>query len=159
MARHAVLRPSQTLEDNTLDGLAFLQNDRRTGRAGEYEAIAWLRDRAAWGRLAEAVGDDYSEYGRISSSTGLPTILGWRGHELQWRGSARLFEGHAEDVAAIYQSSDGPLVRGLLDKHRVRYIYRGHREAVKYGDDLLGGFEFLKSAFSADGVSIYEYLP
>ncbi|PKB78990.1 MAG: hypothetical protein BZY88_15660 [SAR202 cluster bacterium Io17-Chloro-G9] len=153
--RTGLLKPNHTLDDNTLDGLAFLQH----GRAGEYEAIEWLRDQAAWGRLAEAVGDDYSEYGRISSSTGLPTILGWRGHELQWRGTTRLFDGHAEDVAAIYQTEDGASVRGLLDKHRIKYIYRGHREVSKYGDDFLGSFDFLKSAFSADGVTIYEYIP
>ena len=149
------LGASHTLDDNTLDGLAFLQ----TYRAGEYEAIQWLRDRAAWGRLVEAVGGDYSEYGRISSSTGLPTVLGWRGHELQWRGSSRSFDGRAEDVASIYQSEDGPSVRGLLDKYEVRYIYRGRREAATYGDDLLDRFAFLKSVFSVGGVTIYEYLP
>ena len=153
--RTGLLKPSHTLEDNTLDGLAFLQNSRR----GEYEAIEWLRDRAPWGRLVEAVGHDYSEYGRISSSTGLPTVLGWRGHELQWRGNSRSFDVRAEDVAAIYQSADGPLVQSLLDRHRVRYIYLGHRETVTYGDGFLADFEFLKSVFSVDGVTIYEYLP
>jgi YYY domain-containing protein len=153
--RTGVLESNHTLDDNTLDGLAFLQNNR----AGEYAAILWLRDRAPWGRLVEAVGDDYSEYGRISSSTGLPTVLGWRGHELQWRGSGLSLDSRASDVASIYQSGDGPLVRGLLDKHQVRYIYRGVRESITYGDDSLADFRFLKSAFSADGVTIYEYIP
>ena len=80
----AALDKTQAPGDSTLDGLAFL---RSSGYSGEYEAIQWLRDEAPWGRIVEAVGDDYSEYGRISASTGLPTILGWKGHEHQWRGS------------------------------------------------------------------------
>ena len=155
LERTGLLKPSHTLADNTLDGLAFLKNSR----PGEYQAIQWLRDHAPRGRMLEAVGDDYSEYGRISSSTGLPTVLGWRGHELQWRGSTRLFDGHADDVAAVYQSEDGLLVQGLLEKHQVRYIYLGHREAASYGGEHLGGFGFLKSVFSLNGVIIYEYVP
>ena len=47
----------------------------------------WLRDHAPRGSVVlEAVGDDYSAFGhaRISTFTGLPTVLGWPGHELQW---------------------------------------------------------------------------
>ena len=32
-------------------------------------------------------GGDYSAYGRISSRTGLPTLLGWPDHEYRWRDS------------------------------------------------------------------------
>ena len=152
--RTGLLRPGYSVADNTLDGLAFLQRDR----PGEHQAILWLRDAAPHGRIVEAVGDDYSEYGRVSSSSGLPTILGWPGHELQWRGGNDLFHDRADEVADIYQSNNGRVVQDLLDKHRVKYIYLGHREVETYGGEHLNRFEFLESVFSADGVIIFEYV-
>ena len=151
--RTGVLNRNHTLEDNTLNGLAFV----RAQDPGEYAAIKWLSDEAPWGRIVEAVGDDYSDYGRVSSSTGLPTILGWRGHELQWRGTSRVFAGRAEDVAQIYQSQDGDAVRSLLDGYRVRYVYLGQRERTEYGGGHLERFNsFLKTAFESNSVIIYE---
>ncbi|NQW23170.1 MAG: hypothetical protein HQ475_06975 [SAR202 cluster bacterium] len=151
--RTGILDDSHTVADNTLNGLAFLQQPA----PGEYAAIEWLRDAAPWGRMVEAVGDDYSDYGRISSSTGLPTILGWKGHELQWRSSAASFQGREEDVEAIYTSNDSQEVRRLLNNYDVRYVYLGSRERQSYGGENLANFgEFLKTAFEQDGVIIYE---
>ncbi len=151
--RTGILNPHHAFGDTTLNGLAFVRDQD----PGEYSAIKWLRDDAPWGRIAEAVGDDYSAYGRISSSTGLPTILGWQGHELQWRGSSRPFEGRKADVAQIYQSSDGHEVRRLLESYEVRYVYLGRRERNSYGDIHLEEFgDILKTAFEGEGVVIYE---
>ena len=151
--RTGVLRESHTLADNTLDGLAFLQQPA----PGEYSAILWLRDEAPWGRIVEAVGDDYSDFARISSSTGLPTILGWKGHELQWRRSAASFQGREDDVKTIYSSGDAQEVRRLLNAYDVRYVYLGSRERRTYGGENLAEFgSFLRTAFEQDGVIIYE---
>ena len=151
--RTGVLRDGHTVEDNTLDGLAFLQRQS----PGEYEAIEWLRDDAPWGRMVEAVGNDYSDFGRISSSTGLPTVLGWKGHELQWRSSSASFQGREDDVATIYSSEDPQEVRRLLNLYDVRYVYLGLRERRTYGGESLEGFgEFLETAFEQDGVIVYE---
>ena len=137
----------------SLDGLAFLE----TGASSEYEAIRWLRDKAPRGRIVEAVGDDYSEYGRISASTGLPTVLGWRFHELQWRGSTRPYDGRVEDIAQIYTSNDPELVAQLLDKYDVRYVYVGNRELTTYGDIQLDRFDsLLRPVFMENDVVVYE---
>ena len=142
-------------EGNTFDGLAFL----KTTRPGEYEAIKWLRDQAAWGRIVEAVGDDYSEYGRISASTGLPTVLGWKGHEHQWRGSTKPFQGREDLVAQIYRGRDPERVERLLETHDIRYVYLGARERAKYGASQFHEFSaFLEPAFQAEGVVIYQRL-
>ena len=151
--RTGVLGQFHSLSDNTLDGLAFV----RSSAPGEYGAIRWLRDEAPWGRLVEAVGDDYSEYGRISSSTGLPTVLGWKGHELQWRGSAAAFSGREEAVERIYTSTSQTEVRRLLNTYGVRYVYLGHRERHSYGvSDLSHLHGVLKPVFSEDNVIVYE---
>ncbi|MDP3063655.1 MAG: DUF2298 domain-containing protein [Chloroflexota bacterium] len=139
----------------TLDGLAFVQRQDD----GEYRAIQWLRDRAPGGRIVEAVGDDYSEYGRISASTGLPTILGWEFHEFQWRGSRELFRDRRDEVAEIYRTPDLSRANELLDKYNVRYIYVGRRERASYGTAGLTKFEALPSPFHSGDVVIYERLP
>ncbi len=105
------------------------------------------------------MGDDYSDYGRVSGSTGIPTILGWKGHELQWRGTSKLFDGREEAVAEIYQSPDPSRVRELLEQYDVQYVYAGRREQLSYGTPQLGGFpDFLKTVFQRDNVTIYEFV-
>ena len=137
----------------TLDGLAFL----REHQAGEYEAITWLRDEAPRGRIVEAVGGSYTDHGRISSSTGLPTILGWPGHEHQWRGSTREFDGREGDVERIYTADDSATVHRLLETYDVRYVYVGARERARYGPDRFGTFHsFLTPVFHSPNVVIYE---
>lgn len=153
LARTGLLNGNHTLENNTLNGLAFL----RQSNPAEYAAVMWLRDQAPRGRIVEAVGDDYSAYGRISASTGRPTVLGWKGHEHQWRGTTRIFEGREEDVAQIYQSADAGKVRRLLEKYGIRYVYVGRRERSKYDVNNLSKFDdFMRTVFEQDGVIIYE---
>ena len=151
----AALDRAESGGTNTLDGLAFL----RRGNSGEYDAIRWLRDEAPWGRIVEAVGDDYSEYGRISASTGLPTVLGWQGHEHQWRGSRKPFDGRKEQVAQLYRSDDPEQVRRLLETYDIRYVYVGARERSKYGNSQLHKFSsFLQPVRRFNDVVIYEHL-
>ena len=141
-------------EGRTVDGLAYL----KTADPGEYAAIAWLRDEATPGRLVEAVGDDYSRHGNVSASTGLPTVLGWAGHELQWRGSSEPFAGRERDVAAIYSGQDPEEARRLLESYGVRYVYLGSREMAKYGVSSLHQYsEFLRTVFQYEGVVVYEF--
>ena len=132
-----------------------------SSRPDEYAAIAWLRVQDSHGIVVEAVGDDYSDYGRVSGSTGIPTILGWKGHELQWRGNSRLFDGREEAVAEIYQSPDPSRVRELLERYDVQYVYVGRREQISYGPIESGGSirlgefsDLLKTVFQQGDVII-----
>ena len=151
--RTGLFREHHSFQNNTLDGLAYIE-----GQFGaEYAAIAWLRDEAAPGNLVEAVGGDYSEYGRVSAATGRPAVLGWKGHEHQWRGTAEIFQGREEDIARIYQDTNPVVVRQLLERYDVRYVYLGHRERAKYGIDRLPAAEgVLETAFSRDDVIVYR---
>ena len=151
--RTGLFEEGHSFQDNTLDGLAYIKEQA----PAEYAAIAWLRDEAAPGNLVEAVGDDYSEYGRVSAATGRPAVLGWKGHEHQWRGTTRIFSGREDDIARIYQVMDPDVVRQLLDRYDVRYVYLGHRERARYGIDRLPAAEgLLETAFSSDDVIIYQ---
>jgi len=142
----------------TLDGLAFVE---RTNPA-EYEAISWLDDNVedapviveAHGGWAAGL---FTYYWRISARTGLPTILGSPGHELQWRGSHLLFEGREEDINLIYQSADIGEVEGMLEKYGVTYVYVGNLEREQYGAKVGEKFaDFMDVVFENEGVTIYK---
>ena len=149
-------RSSASAGSRTLDGLAFLEQDS----PGEYAAIAWLRDEAGPGRIVEAVGDDYSEYGRISAATGRPALLGWKGHEIQWRGSHEPFAGREEDIDTIFGGRDPAEAKRLLEHYGVRYVYLGSREQERYGVINLPQYaDFLRTVFHQDGVLVYEFHP
>jgi YYY domain-containing protein len=113
----------------TLDGLGWLR-ERAPGDPG---AIAWLNAHAPAGAVVlETTGEDYSPAGhaRISTFTGLPTVLGWPGHELQWahgEGTRRA------DVARLYRTRSAAAARPLLDRYRIRYVVVGPLERADHG--------------------------
>ena len=139
--------------DATLDGLAFVAR----GRQAEYDAIRFVKKNVPRGSaILEALGNDYSDFGRVSSSTGVPTVINWRGHEAQWRGESATFDTRGRDVATIYQTQDAAVAKTLLDRYDVDYVYVGPRERAAYGTDGLGKFDsFMTTVFDKDDVIIY----
>jgi uncharacterized membrane protein len=94
-------------------------------------------------------------------STGNPTLLGWDGHERQWRGDAgydRLAAGRPDAINQIYRTARPEDLPGLLDQWGIDYVYIGALERTKYGigDVALARFDrALKRVYDADGVMIY----
>jgi len=125
----------------------------------ELKGIGWLNQRSKGQDfvIAEAVGGDYTEAGRISMATGLPAILGWGGHEDQWRGgTAKARAGRFEDVQALYQSTDQSAVQQILRKYGVTYVYVGPLERQTYGNGLTDFSQVLgEPVFQSGLVSIY----
>jgi YYY domain-containing protein len=115
----------------TLDGWA---SQLGRVRPDDYAAYRWLQANVPnQPVLLEATGGSYSDADQISASTGLPTLLGWGGHELQWRGNYDEPGRREPDIATIYRSTDAQQVLELLDKYDVRYVYVGNVERQKYG--------------------------
>ena len=140
----------------TLDGLAYVERQS----VDEYLAIQWLRENSSSrDRILEAVGRDYvAETSRVSASTGIPTVLGWPGHEEQWRGSRRPFEGREEAIQMAYQSTSIDRVEEILREYELTYVYVGPRERAEFGRPPLEGFEqILEPAFLSGDVRIYRY--
>jgi uncharacterized membrane protein len=138
--------------DPTLNGLAFLERNNPS----EYEAIAWLNAEVGDAPvIVEAIDGDCTNYSRVSSRTGLPTILGCPGHQSLWRGSD--FPERREDINLIFNSKDINLVDELLVKYNATYVYVGHLERAQYGDEVAKKFTaFMDMAFENEGVTIYK---
>ena len=123
----------------TLDGLGWL----RDRAPGDVAAIDWLDDHAPAGAVVlESVGDDYSAFGhgRISTFTGLPTVLGWPGHELQWGHEAG---SRRDDVATLYETTSVARARELLERYAIRYVVVGPLERTDHGDTGVAKWDVL----------------
>lgn len=113
----------------TLDGTLWMKNT--TG--DDYAGIQWLNSNAPDGTvILEAPGPQYSQFDRVSVSTGFETVLGWGGHEFQWRGNGEEGDKRETDVSMIYKAVDPNQARTLLTKYRVDYVVVGGDEREKY---------------------------
>jgi uncharacterized membrane protein len=117
----------------------------------------WLRKNAAPDDVVlEAEGPEYSDAARISARTGLPTVVGWPNHEWQERGALEPVLARVNDVKTIYTSEDAALVRDLLTRYNVRYVYEGNYERERYGLDLRRTYEQAgRLVFDSRSVRIY----
>ncbi len=82
--------------------------------------------------IVEAAGQQYSFDDRVSTATGIPTVLGWGGHELQWRGNYDQAGPRERDIEQIYKSRDVNEARALLDEYGVDFVIVGSIEREKY---------------------------
>jgi YYY domain-containing protein len=133
----------------TLNGLAYLESQHPSD-AG---AIAYLRALPANETIVEAEGGDYTYYSRVSSFTGIPTIIGQPFHEFMWRGDATgWYSTRINDVAAIYEQPDQTIP--LMEKYNATLLYVGEPERERYNIDI--GTAGLRLVYSADGTYIYR---
>jgi uncharacterized membrane protein len=104
--------------------------------------------------IVEAVGNDYGPSGRISMATGLPAVLGWAGHEDQWRGDTKPRAGRFEDVNNLYLTNNMAEVQQIVNKYGVSFIYVGNLERITYGAPALEKFRSLPVAFTAGNAEL-----
>ncbi len=139
-------RPSRL----TLDGLDYFNSSR----SGEAAAIDWLKN-APYGTIVEAVGGSYSEFERVSVQTGFPTVLGWPGHESQWRGGGEEMGTREGDVQTLYRSMSWEEAREILQRYGIRYIFIGslERSSLRVAEEKFAAN--LPIVFQNDTVTIY----
>ncbi len=140
----------------TLDGAAWLQ----TVHPEDSEAIAWLNANVEGTPvIVEAPADQHRAYayeGRVSALTGLPTLLGWSGHELQWRGNYDEPAQREVALEQLFSSQDPDEVRSILARYNVSYIYIGPTERQRYPAEGLAKFaDMFPAVYDRDGVVIY----
>lgn len=127
----------------SLDASAYLAQSQ----PNEAAAIDWL-SQAPVGVVAEAVGGQYSGYARVSTLSGQPAVLGWPGHEGQWRGGYTEVGSREPDMRTLYETPDWETALEIIQRYDITYIYVGGLErstyalnADKFNQNLAAGFE------------------
>lgn len=155
----AITNKADNFQDEpTLNGIAWISSQR----PGDYAAIKWLRENAPDNAvILEAPGSGYAAYqytGRISALTGIPTLLGWGGHQSQWRGNYDEPGRREPDIDAIYNTTDPVQAQQLLKKYGVNYVYVGALERERYSPSGLNKFDQMMTVvFQQDDVIIYQF--
>lgn len=75
--------------------------------------------------------------GRLAGITGLPTVIGWQGHQRQWRGRGydAAVGTRPDDVQQLYTDFDLFAVQPIIDRYGIDYIVYGNAERARYGAD------------------------
>ncbi len=112
----------------SLDGISYL----KSSRGDDYLAILWIQKNIKGQPIIlEAQGDSYTDYGRISANTGLPTPLGWTVHEWLWRGDYSFPQSRLDDIKNLYEAGFAQTIP-LIEKYNIEYVYIGNLEREKY---------------------------
>lgn len=161
-----------------LDGTAYMATDPVNVPAGcngyvgagsnhnDNVGISWLNSHISGNPvILEAPGCEWTHYSRISSFTGLPTVLGWPGgHEGEWRmnwlvrhNAEDIFTTRLNAINTIYTNDDQQIVLNLLRQYHVKLVYVGYAERELYPNANLDRFSaFLRVLYRHDGVTIYQ---
>jgi uncharacterized membrane protein len=138
-----------------LDGEAYVKKDHPQ----DYQAILWFRNLTGQPVVLQAPGELYEWNTAITTFTGLPTVIGWAGHEINWRFPNRSeIDRRLSDVGRIYTSGDIREVEGLLKKYDISYVYFGEAETNRFGrqglfDEYPGRF---RKVFEYGDVVVYD---
>jgi uncharacterized membrane protein len=135
----------------TLDGADYLARYS----PDEMDAIRWLQE-APYGVVAEAIGGSYTGFARVSTLSGLPTVLGWPGHEVQWRGGAQEMGSRQPDIEQLYRARDWEQASEVLEKYNIRYVFFGSLEQSEYNSNEALFKKYLEPVFQNNSVTIYE---
>ncbi len=121
-------------------------------------AIAWLQlHTTADSVIVEGMGGDYSDAGRVAVHTSIPNVIGWVGHELQWRGSGDEAGKRERDVNTLYMSPDPAEVQRLLKQYNVTYVFVGDSERTKYANiPLMRMTSVVTKVFEQQATSIFR---
>jgi uncharacterized membrane protein len=159
------------MEQGTVPVSGSLDFDRLHFR-GDEEAIAWLLQNVdGTPVVAEAsIGPYRCNGSRISSATGLPTIIGWERHQQQQRYPEDL-PPRVRDVRTLYTSPNVAEKNEILNRYNVEFVVVGDLEraypvannectpdgsaaGIAAFDTMIG--QNLEVAFTGDGTTIYR---
>jgi uncharacterized membrane protein len=148
-----------TQRDTSLNGLDYMS----TYDPPDYAAINWINSHIVGNPvIVEAAGADYTNYGRVSVYTGLPSPMNWGGHEIQWRVEwtsdiSDVVSNRENDIREIYTDQSSQDVLALMGRYNAQYLYVGPLEAATYvGVNLQRFSSFMQVVYQQDGVTIYK---
>lgn len=114
---------------NVLAAMAAADPDR-------YAMVKWVRSNIGQRTIVlEAPGTSYHEDNNaVSIFTGRPTLLGWQGHELQWRGLtySQISVARLAALFSIYHPDDPETLKNTLKSWQINYVVVGPQERRQY---------------------------
>ena len=105
----------------TMDGLAFMRNDR----PHQYAILEWIRENTTpRDRILEVPGCGYLLESTVSAFTGRPTVVGWVGHESLWRTGDMDTEVYTRksDAERFFTTKNWNEAKSVLEKYQIRYV-------------------------------------
>ena len=156
----------------TADGMAFMNEgalynyDAETWVVLRHErqAIEWLQDNVQGSPVVvDGLGQTYRTLrARVSTYTGLPTVIGYDWHQKQQRwGFTEVVDRRVADVERFYRTSSETQAMDFLRRYNVRYVYVGQHERLEYPEagiakfDTMAGEE-LTLVYENEQVKIFE---
>jgi uncharacterized membrane protein len=114
----------------TLNGIQHLQ----VSNPSDYDAITWLNENIDASAIAEAakLGSSYSRYGRIAAHTGIPAVIGWDFHQVQWRGTADPQGSRTSDLQVLFETPDWMRALEIVSRYNIDIVYIGRLERETY---------------------------
>jgi len=127
----------------------------------DFTAINWLNEHYSSlpkePVILEATKDAYSYYSRVSTNTGIPTVLGWGNHEFVWRGDWNTVQKRQEDIKLLYETDDLNKAIDLINKYGVSIVYWGEMERNTYSQEGLSKFyRIMNVIYDKDGTVIFQ---
>jgi uncharacterized membrane protein len=116
----------------TLDGSTWLNSNHPS----DAKAISYLKSLGPDHIIVETNGSRWTYESRVSTFSGIPTILGWEVHEYQWRTDhpSGWLNERAKDIKSIYE--DPALTIPLMKKYNADLLYVGQIEKAHYSINL-----------------------
>ncbi len=155
----------------TLDGMEYMQHAIHGEFSlyfrleGDYDMIRWLQEHVEGTPVvmeAHVFPSEYRWGGRINIYTGLPTMLGWRFHQIQQRSLEDmnlLVQTRANNAAAFYSLGGEEGIRAalrLIEHYDIEYIVVGALERAFYGDIALDPGSGLQTTGHAEGLAKFD---
>jgi len=116
----------------TLDGMAYMQHATQYEHgseielAGDYHVIRWLQENVAGSpTIIEAQADrEYLWGNRVSTYTGLPSVAGWRWHQVQQRMvmPPGTVEERQQAIRVFYNTPNPEQALSILREYDVQYV-------------------------------------
>ncbi|QPC81576.1 hypothetical protein G4Y79_18040 [Phototrophicus methaneseepsis] len=110
--------------------------------------------------VAEAARDTYNpSYGRVGTMTGIPNLLGWPGHESQWRGATygETAGSRQGDLQQLYSATAWNVAQQIIDKYGIDYVVIGSTERNTYEPRENSVVPLQEDMFAANSTLVCSY--
>lgn len=155
----------------TLDGMDYMphaihgENGVWFSLGDDYRLIRWLQEHVEGTPVimeGHAFPSEYKWNARVSIYTGLPTVLGWRFHQVQQHSLPQLDQvivTRENNIAAFYGLTGRDGIEAawrLIDAYNIEYVVVGVLERVYYGDILIDPETGLPTAGHSPALAKFE---